>query len=190
MLVGSGDDDRRRPRGCAGCARPAHARARACGCCRGHWRDVAARQPRPTSPGADRRAPPSDLGARAIVRGEGLLGHPGSASAARASHAGADSCSKAEPSLSKGYGLIERFSEDVDILVTSPARGDSRQVTRDACSGRIDRRTSQRTLGVEWLEARCARPGQDCHTVPTCSPTHVSITSVVAIAGRGPRRPA
>ena len=65
---------------------------------------------------------------------------------------------KGGTSLSKGYGLIERFSEDVDILVT-PASGDSTKkreqllqtLTQDVAG----------FLGVETIEGR--PPGRGKH---------------------------
>lgn len=67
---------------------------------------------------------------------------------------------KGGTSLSKGYGLIERFSEDVDILVT-PASGDSakkreqllRTLTTDVAA----------ILGVETIEARSPGRGKFPH---------------------------
>lgn len=61
---------------------------------------------------------------------------------------------KGGTSLSKGYGIIERFSEDVDILVV-PVAGASRKTTEQHL---VDL-TSQvaEGLGLDWSEAR--KPG-------------------------------
>lgn len=65
---------------------------------------------------------------------------------------------KGGTSLSKGYHLIERFSEDVDILVT-PHSGDSAK-TREALLAGISG-TVAAALGVELVEHR--RPGRGRH---------------------------
>jgi hypothetical protein len=65
---------------------------------------------------------------------------------------------KGGTSLSKGYGIIERFSEDVDILVTPPA-GASVRALEDhlrAITGAVAGR-----LGLTWEEARPPGRGRD-----------------------------
>ncbi len=62
---------------------------------------------------------------------------------------------KGGTSLSKGYGLIERFSEDVDILVT-PRSGDSAK-TREKLLAEMSTAVAEK-LGVELLQAH--NPGR------------------------------
>ncbi len=67
---------------------------------------------------------------------------------------------KGGTSLSKGYGLIERFSEDVDILVT-PASGDSAS-KRETLLKTLTADVAEH-LGVDWLEARPPARGKLPH---------------------------
>ena len=67
---------------------------------------------------------------------------------------------KGGTSLSKGYGLIERFSEDVDILV-SPAKDDSAR-TREGLLLAMTESVADE-LGVQWLEGRAPGRGRLAH---------------------------
>ena len=67
---------------------------------------------------------------------------------------------KGGTSLSKGYGLIERFSEDVDILVT-PHSGDSAK-TREGLLQSMSAAVAEK-LGVELLQARTPGRGRHPH---------------------------
>jgi len=62
--------------------------------------------------------------------------------------------------LSKGYGLIERFSEDVDILV-SPAKDDSAR-TREELLLTMTASVADE-LGVQWPEGRAPGRGRLAH---------------------------
>ncbi|HEX6508053.1 MAG TPA: nucleotidyl transferase AbiEii/AbiGii toxin family protein, partial [Chloroflexota bacterium] len=63
-------------------------------------------------------------------------------------------------SLSKGYGIIERFSEDVDILVVPPADATVRQ--KEARLLEMTEDVAQE-LGLEWEEHRPPGRGQVAH---------------------------
>jgi hypothetical protein len=67
---------------------------------------------------------------------------------------------KGGTSLSKGYGLIERFSEDVDILVT-PASGDSAK-SREQLLLTLTTEVAE-FLGIETIEARSPGRGKFPH---------------------------
>ncbi len=67
---------------------------------------------------------------------------------------------KGGTSLSKGYELIERFSEDVDILI-QPAKGDSAK-SRERLLKTIAEHVAH-TLDVEWLPAREPGRGKTPH---------------------------
>jgi hypothetical protein len=67
---------------------------------------------------------------------------------------------KGGTSLSKGYGLIERFSEDVDVLV-QPTRGDSAK-SREQLLGEMTEAVA-RALEVPWEPARASGRGRGAH---------------------------
>jgi Nucleotidyl transferase AbiEii toxin, Type IV TA system len=67
---------------------------------------------------------------------------------------------KGGTSLSKGVGLIERFSEDIDILVTPAARASVRD--REGRLRTITVTVAER-LGLEWRERRAPGRGRDAH---------------------------
>lgn len=67
---------------------------------------------------------------------------------------------KGGTSLSKGYGLIERFSEDVDVLV-QPASGDSAK-SREGLLENMSRSVAE-ALGIERSEGRPPGRGRFPH---------------------------
>ncbi len=67
---------------------------------------------------------------------------------------------KGGTSLSKGYGLIERFSEDVDILML-PAKGDS-AASRERLLAQIAGQVAV-DLGMERMDARPPGRGRGAH---------------------------
>jgi len=67
---------------------------------------------------------------------------------------------KGGTSLSKGYGLIERFSEDIDILVVADANSSAHQ--REAKLLRITE-TVSRSLELPHVEKRQPGRGRDAH---------------------------
>jgi hypothetical protein len=67
---------------------------------------------------------------------------------------------KGGTSLSKGYGLIDRFSEDVDILVL-PSRGDSAK-TREQLLLDMTESVSE-AIGVPWQQTRDPGRGSWAH---------------------------
>jgi len=84
---------------------------------------------------------------------------------------------KGGTSLSKGYELIERFSEDVDILI-QPAKGDSAK-SREHLLKTITEHVAN-TLDVDWLQAREPGRGKRPHRADVLSYPHV-VRSGVAI---------
>jgi hypothetical protein len=84
---------------------------------------------------------------------------------------------KGGTSLSKGYGLIERFSEDVDILML-PAKEDS-AASRERSLARIADQVAA-DLGVERLDARAPGRGRAAHRADVMSYPRV-IHSGVAV---------
>ena len=84
---------------------------------------------------------------------------------------------KGGTSLSKGYELIERFSEDVDILI-QPAKGDSAK-SRERLLKTITEHVAH-TLDVEWLPAREPGRGKTPHRADVLSYPRV-VRSAVAI---------
>ena len=84
---------------------------------------------------------------------------------------------KGGTSLSKGYELIERFSEDVDILI-QPAKGDSAK-SRERLLKTIAEHVAH-TLDVEWLPAREPGRGKTPHRADVLSYPRV-VRSAVAI---------
>src|SRR6266540_5458358 len=67
---------------------------------------------------------------------------------------------KGGTSLSKGYGIIERFSEDVDILVV-PIAGASIREAEDHLRAIIG--SVAGFLGLDWEQARDPGRGRDSH---------------------------
>jgi hypothetical protein len=67
---------------------------------------------------------------------------------------------KGGTSLSKGFGLIERFSEDVDILVRPSYRASIAE--REALLLAMTESVAA-TLGIEWSEYRAPGRGRDAH---------------------------
>jgi hypothetical protein len=67
---------------------------------------------------------------------------------------------KGGTSLSKGYNLIDRFSEDVDILV-NPAKNDSAKSREQRLLAMTDGVTSE--IGVKWVPARDPGRGKAAH---------------------------
>jgi hypothetical protein len=60
----------------------------------------------------------------------------------------------------KGYNLIERFSEDVDVLV-SPAKGDSAKSRERLLLAMVEGVATE--MGVEWTAARDPGRGTSAH---------------------------
>lgn len=90
---------------------------------------------------------------------------------------------KGGTSLSKGYSLIERFSEDVDILV-QPMRGDSAAVRERRLAAMSA--SVATALGLEQLEARAPGRGKHPHRADVFSyPKIVSGAINIAAEGRG-----
>lgn len=90
---------------------------------------------------------------------------------------------KGGTSLSKGYGLIERFSEDVDILML-PAKGDS-AASRERFLARIADQVAA-DLGVKRLDARMPGRGKNAHRADVMSYPRIIRSSVaVPIEDRG-----
>ncbi len=90
---------------------------------------------------------------------------------------------KGGTSLSKGYGLIERFSEDVDILVT-PASGESARIREE----RLLTLTTDvaACLDVTWDEARAPGRGKSPHRADVLRyPRTVDAASLGTIEERG-----
>jgi hypothetical protein len=73
---------------------------------------------------------------------------------------------KGGTSLSKGYGLIERFSEDVDILML-PTRGDS-AASRERLLAQVADQVAG-DLDVEHIEARAPGHGKGAHRADVMS---------------------
>jgi hypothetical protein len=67
---------------------------------------------------------------------------------------------KGGTSLAKGYNLIERFSEDVDILV-SPAKGDSARSREQLLLAMVEGIATE--MGVDWITARNPGRGKSAH---------------------------
>jgi hypothetical protein len=67
---------------------------------------------------------------------------------------------KGGTSLSKGYGLIERFSEDIDILVVADAGSSARQRERKLLH---IAETVAQSLGLPYREKRAPGRGRDAH---------------------------
>jgi hypothetical protein len=86
---------------------------------------------------------------------------------------------KGGTSLSKGYRLIERFSEDVDILIT-PHEGDSAK-TRETRLANISATVAE-TLNVELIEAREPGRGQHAHRADILAYTR-TLPSEVEVPG-------
>lgn len=84
---------------------------------------------------------------------------------------------KGGTSLSKGYGLIDRFSEDVDILV-QPAKGDSAK-TREARLRAMTEGVAA-DLGVDWIEKRPPGRGKMPHRADVLAHQTVVTSSVSA----------
>jgi Nucleotidyl transferase AbiEii toxin, Type IV TA system len=84
---------------------------------------------------------------------------------------------KGGTSLSKGYELIERFSEDVDILI-QPARDDSAK-SRERLLQTITEHVAH-TLDIDWLPAREPGRGKTPHRADVLSYPRV-VRSAVAI---------
>jgi len=84
---------------------------------------------------------------------------------------------KGGTSLSKGYELIERFSEDVDILI-QPAKGDSAK-SRERLLQTIAEHVAH-TLDIDWLPAREPGRGKTPHRADVLSYPRV-VRSAVAI---------
>jgi len=90
---------------------------------------------------------------------------------------------KGGTSLSKGYGLIERFSEDVDILV-QPASGDSAAIREDRLGAMADGVAT--ALGVTKMEARPPGRGRMPHRADVLVYPRVVRTAVaVPLEDRG-----
>jgi hypothetical protein len=90
---------------------------------------------------------------------------------------------KGGTSLSKGYGLIERFSEDVDVLVT-PASGDSAK-KREGLLRTITEEVAE-SLAVDWLEGREPGHGKWPHRADVLAYPRVVRSEVdVPVEGRG-----
>ncbi len=90
---------------------------------------------------------------------------------------------KGGTSLSKGYHLIERFSEDVDILVTPHA--DDSAKTREAQLETITVAVAAR-LGVDLVQARAPGRGRDAHRADVLAyPRTVPSTIKVPVEDRG-----
>jgi predicted nucleotidyltransferase component of viral defense system len=90
---------------------------------------------------------------------------------------------KGGTSLSKGYALIERFSEDVDILVT-PQKGDSAK-DRERLLLSMDEGVAE-TLDVDLLEARSPGRGRSPHRADVLAYPRVVHSGVAApIEDRG-----
>jgi hypothetical protein len=90
---------------------------------------------------------------------------------------------KGGTSLSKGYGLIERFSEDVDVLI-QPTSGDStksRERTLRGITSEISR-----ILEVDWLEACKPGRGKRAHRADVLRyPRVVRAAVAVPVENRG-----
>jgi hypothetical protein len=86
---------------------------------------------------------------------------------------------KGGTSLSKGYHLIERFSEDVDILIT-PHAGDSAK-TRETLLANISATVAEK-LDVDLLEARDPGRGRHPHRADILAYTR-SVPSTIEVPG-------
>jgi hypothetical protein len=86
---------------------------------------------------------------------------------------------KGGTSLSKGYHLIERFSEDVDILIT-PHAGDSAK-TRETLLANISATVAGK-LDVDLLEARDPGRGRHPHRADILAYTR-SVPSTIEVPG-------
>jgi Nucleotidyl transferase AbiEii toxin, Type IV TA system len=75
---------------------------------------------------------------------------------------------KGGTSLSKGYGIIERFSEDVDILVR-PLGGASAKRREDHLEEMTA--TTVQALGLTWREQRAPGRGREAHRADLISYT-------------------
>lgn len=89
---------------------------------------------------------------------------------------------KGGTSLSKGYGLIERFSEDVDILVT-PTRDDSATARERLLQTMTDQ--VARDLDANLLLARKPGRGKMPHRADLISYPHLVRSSIPVIEDRG-----
>ncbi len=90
---------------------------------------------------------------------------------------------KGGTSLSKGYGLIERFSEDVDVLV-QPASGDSAK-SREQLLGEMTAEVA-RALELDWLAARAPGRGRRAHRADVLRyPRVVRAAVTVPVEDRG-----
>lgn len=90
---------------------------------------------------------------------------------------------KGGTSLSKGYALIDRFSEDVDVLVI-PASGDSARAREQLLQSMTESVAGM--LGVNWIEARPAGRGKLCHRADVIVyPRTISLGLTVPVEDRG-----
>jgi hypothetical protein len=89
---------------------------------------------------------------------------------------------KGGTSLSKGYGLIERFSEDVDILV-SPAKDDSARTREELLLAMTESVADE--LGVRWLEGRTPGRGRMTHRADVLVYPRTARGIVVPMEDRG-----
>ncbi len=90
---------------------------------------------------------------------------------------------KGGTSLSKGYGLIERFSEDVNVLV-QPASGDSAK-SREGTLGKMTIEVA-RSLDMDWLQARKPGRGKRAHRADVLRyPRVVRAAVAVPVENRG-----
>jgi hypothetical protein len=90
---------------------------------------------------------------------------------------------KGGTSLSKGYGLIERFSEDVDILV-SPAKDDSARTREELLLAMAESVAAE--LGLEWQQGRAPGRGRMAHRADVLVyPRTIRGSTVVPMEDRG-----
>jgi hypothetical protein len=90
---------------------------------------------------------------------------------------------KGGTSLSKGYGLIERFSEDVDILV-SPAKDDSARTREELLLAMTESVGAE--LALEWQQGRAPGRGRMAHRADVLVyPRTVRGSTVVPMEDRG-----
>ncbi|MEW6583002.1 MAG: nucleotidyl transferase AbiEii/AbiGii toxin family protein [Actinomycetota bacterium] len=90
---------------------------------------------------------------------------------------------KGGTSLSKGYGLIERFSEDVDILV-SPAKEDSARTRETLLLAMTESVAAD--LDLDWRQGRAPGRGRMAHRADVfVYPRTVRGSTVVPMEDRG-----
>jgi predicted nucleotidyltransferase component of viral defense system len=92
---------------------------------------------------------------------------------------------KGGTSLSKGYGLIERFSEDIDILVVADAGSSARRRERKL----LHILTVAQSLGLPYHEKRAPGKGRDAHRADLLIFEPVVQQSIQTGLGRGGNPP-